>query len=87
MSSKPLLTYLDKYLPNGDVVDGVNEVTVTDLGMKLSLKYKLEDIEHLISWFPLLVLYKLFRIVQAIERISIPAMRDFFFVTLSDIFN
>ena len=80
-----LLTYLDKYLPNGDVVDGVNEATVTDLGMKLSLKYKLEDIEHLISWFPLPVLYKLFRIVQAIECISIPAMRDFFFVTLSDI--
>ena len=80
-----LLTHLDKYLPNGDVVDGVNEVTVTDLGMKLSLKYKLEDIEHLISWFPLPVLYKLFCIVQAIECISMPAMRDFFFVTLSDI--
>ena len=62
-----LLTYLDKYLPNGDVVDGMNEAIVTELGMRLSLKYKLEDIEHLISWFPLPVLYKLFCITQAIE--------------------
>ena len=80
-----LLTHLDKYLPNGDAVDGVNEATVTDLGMRLFLKYKIEDIEHLISWFPLPVLYKLFRIVQAIECTSIPVMRDFFLVTLSDI--
>ncbi len=80
-----LLTHLDKYLPNGDVIDGMDEAIVTDLGMRLSLKYQLEDIEHLISWFPLPVLYKLFCITQAIECISIPAMRDFFFVTLSDI--
>ena len=80
-----LLTNLDKYLPNRDVVDGVNEAIVTDLGMRLSLEYKLEDIEYLMSWFPLPVLYKLFCIVQAMECVSIPAMRDFFFVTLSDI--
>ena len=53
-----LLTNLDKYLPNRDVVDGVNEAIVTDLGMRLSLEYKLEDIEYLMSWFPLPVLYK-----------------------------
>ena len=80
-----LLTHLDKYLPNGDVVNDVSEAAVTDMGMGLSFKYKTEDLEHLISWFPLPVLYKLFRIVRAIECISIPAMRDFFLVTLSDI--
>ena len=80
-----LLTHLEKHLPNGDGVDGVTEAIVTDLGMTIPFKYKIEDIEHLTSWFPLPVLYKLFRIVQAIECISIPEMRDFFLVTLSDI--
>ncbi len=82
-----LLTNLEKRLPDGDVVSDINVTMVTDLGMRLSLKYEIEDIEYLISWFPLPVLYKLFRIVQAIECISIPAMRDFFFVTLSDMMN
>ena len=82
-----LLTNLEKRLPDGDATSGLNAATLTDLGMRLSLKYESEDIEYLISWFPLPVLYKLFRIVQAIECISIPAMRNFFFVTLSDIVN
>ena len=82
-----LVTNLEKHLPDGDAISDLNVATVTDLGMRLSLKYEKEDIEYLISWFPLPVLYKLFRIVQAIECISIPAMRDFFFVTLSDIVN
>lgn len=82
-----LVTNLEKYLPDGDDISDMNVASVTDLGMRLSLKYEIEDIEYLTSWFPLPVLYKLFRIVQAIECISIPAMRDFFFVTLSDIIN
>ena len=82
-----LVANLEKYLPDGEAISGLNVAIVTDLGMRLSLKYEMEDIEYLISWFPLPVLYKLFRIVQAIECISIPAMRDFFFVTLSDIVN
>ena len=82
-----LVTNLEKCLPDGDAISGLNVATVTDLGMHLSLKYEIEDIEYLSSWFPLPVLYKLFRIVQAIECISIPTMRDFFFVTLSDIVN
>ena len=82
-----LLTNLEKRLPDGDVISELNVVMVTDLGMCLSLEYEMEDIEYLSSWFPLPVLYKLFRIVQAIECISIPAMRDFFFVTLSDMMN
>lgn len=82
-----LVTKLEKYLPDGDEISDMNVATVTDLGMRLPLKYEIEDIEYLTSWFPLPVLYKLFRIVQAIECISIPAMRDFFFVTLSDIIN
>ena len=82
-----LLINLEKYLPDGDVISELNVTMVTDLGMRLSLEYEMEDIEYLRSWFPLPVLYKLFRIVQAIECISIPAMRDFFFVTLSDMMN
>ncbi|MCY3743576.1 MAG: hypothetical protein OXH00_21390 [Candidatus Poribacteria bacterium] len=82
-----LLANLEKHLPDGDTTSALDVATVTDLGMRLSLKYEIEDIEYLISWFPLPVLYKLFRIVQAIECISIPAMRDFFFVTLSDMMN
>ena len=82
-----LLTNLERSLPDGDAISELTVATVTDLGMRLSFKYEIEDIEYLISWFPLPVLYKLFRIVQAIECIPIPAMRDFFFVTLSDIVN
>ena len=80
-----LITNLENLLFDADAISSMNVATVTDLGMRLSLKYKIEDIEYLTSWFPLPVLYKLFRIVQAIECISTPAMRDFFFVTLSDI--
>lgn len=82
-----LIANLEKHLPHRDTVSDWNVTTVTDLGMRLSLKYEMDDIEYLISWFPLPVLYKLFCIIQAIESISIPAMRDFFFVTLSDIVN
>lgn len=82
-----LVTNLEKCLPDGDEISDINVDSVTDLGMRLSLKYEIEDIEYLTSWFPLPVLYKLFRTVQAIECISIPTMRDFFFVTLSDIMN
>ena len=82
-----LMSNLEERLPDGDAIADTNVAVVTDLGMRLSLKYEIEDIEYLSSWFPLPVLYKLFRIMQAIECISIPAMRDFFFVTLSDIVN
>ncbi len=82
-----LVINLEKHLPDGDVISDLNVATVIDLGMRLSLKYEIEDIEYLLSWFPLPVLYKLFQIVQAIECISTPEMRDFFFVSLSDLIN